>query len=64
MAKSTIGGKFAGVSLLVDRRRMVFVEWDWHQMKRYASPADFTTLQETVWRQLLPCAIPAWSNAH
>lgn len=63
MSKRAIGGKFAAVSLLVDHQRRIFAEWDWRRMDGYAGPADVASMQETVWRQLLPCAFPAIGSA-
>ena len=59
ITKDTLAGKFVGVSLIVDRQRKVFAELDWRRIARYASPADVSDMQETVWRHLLPCAFPA-----
>ncbi|HEY0489608.1 MAG TPA: hypothetical protein VGD30_08870 [Telluria sp.] len=63
VTKDTVAGKYVGVSLIVDRQRKVFAELDWRRMERHASPADVSNLQETVWRQLLPCAFPAVASA-
>lgn len=63
VTRGTATGKFVGVSLIVDRRRKVFVELDWRRMQRYGSPADVSEMQETVWRHLLPCAFPAVESA-
>lgn len=63
MTKGTLAGKFVGVSLIVDRQRKIFAELDWRRIERYASPADVIEMQETVWRQLLPCAFPALEPA-
>lgn len=63
IAKSRMGGRFVGVSLIIDRQRKAFGELDWQRLERYASPADVLEMQETVWRQLLPCAFPALESA-
>lgn len=55
--KKALTGKFAGLSVLFDAQRAVFLQWDWVIMAAYVSPEDLVKIQSSVWKQMLPCIL-------
>jgi len=53
--KSSLKGKFVGISLLIDAVRGVAVQWDWDMSDRYGSINDVKALQDKIWKRLVPC---------
>ena len=55
--KKALAGRAAGISLLTDPRRRLFVQWDWPILPRYAGVGDAAAMQSAVWARLLPCVL-------
>ena len=53
--KKSLTGKFAGLSVLVDSQRKLFVQWEWDHSSRYAGPKDLAAMQASTWTNLMPC---------
>lgn len=55
--KTAMEGKYAGVSLLSDARRGVFIQWHWTRLEAYADGGTLAAAQETVLQPLLACLL-------
>ncbi len=55
--KRAIKGKYAGVSLLSDAGRGVFVQWHWSTLEEYADDGTLAAAQEAVLQPLLACLL-------
>ena len=53
--KEKLTGKFAGLSLLVDTKHHLFIQWDWKIMPRYADTHDVVAMQTSLFKKLIPC---------
>ncbi|HEU4851575.1 MAG TPA: hypothetical protein VFT37_05415 [Telluria sp.] len=53
------GGKFLGISLLVDQRRQVLVQWEWPRSGSVANLEQARAVQSSVWNRLIPCMLDA-----
>ncbi len=57
--KKALVGRAAGISMLTDPRRRLFVQWDWTILPRYAGVQDAAAMQAAVRQRLLPCVLGA-----
>jgi hypothetical protein len=55
--KATMVGKYAGVSLLSDPRRGVFVQWHWTTLDDYAGGGALAAAQQALLEPLLACLL-------
>lgn len=53
--KKTLTGKSAGLSVLIDSPRKVFVQWEWDNSANYTGPQDVVAIQAATWKNLIPC---------
>lgn len=57
--KPVLAGRAVGLSLLIDPRRRLFVQWDWPILPRYAGIEDALAMQAAVRGRLVPCVLEA-----
>lgn len=53
--KKVLKGKYAGMSLIIDQKRQVFIQIEWNRLPSYSTMHEATEVQEAVLARLRTC---------